>query len=372
MRVPDSSGCGVLCAAGAGGLEGFRGAGADGCLVWGCMMKYFTKCQARAAYVRVFTLLLLLGIVPAADAGVQPDHKGTKVISNGPLSVEIMIPGHSDAYNTGMRFTPLAAVLSAKLDGYGYLYNPVSHDRVNDHAGLAAEFDLCIPGDSGVMYPPGYEEAEPGGGFVKVGVGVLAKPSAPYTLFSDCKALFIPETSVEWRRHGARFTQECRGPGGYGYRLEADVVVGTNRVDVLWSLANTGVKRIRTRQYTHNFVRFGDNDVGSGYVLSFPYGVSASGLEEEQVCRGNEIVFLKPVPKWANISVPYPADYCGQNTCCVKFLPEGRSITFETSRSGVRTDVHVRPDYVSPESFIFIEAEPGETAEWRRGYVFGR
>jgi hypothetical protein len=43
----------------------------------------------------------------------------------------------------------------------------------------------------------------------------------------------------------------------------------------------------------------------------------------------------------------------------------------ETSLPGLRTDIHARAGYVSPEQFIELTLAPGETRSWKRTYTFG-
>ena len=76
----------------------------------------------------------------AGAAFRHPVHAGSRVLAAGNLVVEVMDPSDPQRYNCGVRFTPVAAVLGARLGGREFLYNPVAHNPVNDHGGLAAEF----------------------------------------------------------------------------------------------------------------------------------------------------------------------------------------------------------------------------------------
>lgn len=288
------------------------------------------------------------------------------------LAVEVMDPlaATGDRYNTGLRFTPLAAVLGVTMDGHTYLYNPIEHDQVSDHGGLASEFDLVTPDDPDAWMPPGYHDAAPGEGFVKVGVGVLAKPATRYSLFSKLTAITLPLVQVTWQDSAAAFTQSCQGVNGYAYELTAWVECVSNRLKIDWQLTNTGTKPLTTRQYAHNFFRFDEHDVGPGYVLHFPYDFQAQGLMPQQQQHGRQIHFQRRIPQWVNLVVPYPQAYQGFNQCVLEHHPGGQRVTCLTSMAGMRTAIHGRPDYVSPEQFIQIQLTAGQTARWERGYVF--
>lgn len=325
----------------------------------------------HAAVALCIACLLLAGCRThhfAAGTDVAPRHAGSRVLRNGPLVVEVMEPSPPERYNRGVRFTPVAAVLGARLDGREFLYSPVEHDTVGDHAGLAAEFDLCIPDGSPEHLPPGYLEAKVGEGFLKIGVGVLRKQNRQYSLFQQCEVIEPAVTAVTWDRASARFVQTCNGVNGYAYALDAGVEVGTNQISVAWTLRNTGTKPFTTRHYTHNFLRFGDQDVGPGYVLSFPYDVAVRGLESEQAQHGREIHFKARIPKWVNAVVPYPADYAGPNACEVRSTVSGQWLRCETSLPGLRTDIHARAGYLSPEQFVELTLAPGERRLWTRTY----
>lgn len=304
----------------------------------------------------------------AAMESQQPAHDGSRILVDGRMMVEVMEPGNPLRYNRGARFTPVAAVLGARLGGHDFLYNPVVHDAIDDHAGLATEFDLVAPGDPDAWMPPGYLEARVGEGYLKVGVGVLCKQADRYSLFQHPKLLTPATTTVVWHPDTADFHQVCPGTNGYAYDLRALVRVRGNEVAVEWALKNTGAKAFTTRSYSHNFFRLDDRDTGPGCALSFPYDFQAAGLEPQQEQAGREIRFMAAVPRWANMVVPWPAAYAGPNQCTLRRRDAGMAITCETSRPGMRTAIHARPGYVSPEQFIELNLVPGGGATWTRTY----
>ncbi|HCE43038.1 MAG TPA: hypothetical protein DET40_05785 [Lentisphaeria bacterium] len=315
-------------------------------------------------YVAVLLFFLQLSRMNAEE------NSAVQTISGDKLSVEIMDPNHAARYNRGVRFTPVAVVLGVKMGGKEFLFHPEKHDAINDHGGLASEFDLCIPGGSDEDLPPGYLEAKVGEGFLKIGVGVLKKKKEKYSLFQTPEVISLAKTDVQWEKDGAKFEQTSQEVNGYGYKLNADVKVMENKISVEWKLSNTGSKPFTTKNYIHNFFRFDDKNVGPDYVLSFPYDFKATGLEAEQTQDGREIKFVREIPKWVNMVVPYPAEYKGSNVCILKNTANGMSINCETSLPGFVTAIHGRPGYVSPEQFIKLSLKPGEEISWIRAYAF--
>lgn len=312
----------------------------------------------------------LLLCVPPVFSGTEGGSE--RILRNAQLEVRVMVPDHPERYNRGVRFTPVAAVLGVRRDGVEYLYGPKAHDPIGDHAGLAAEFDLCIPDGPSDALPPGYREAAVGKGFLKVGVGALRKSQETYHLFMHPELLEPAVTTVEWHSDHAVFHQIFDGKTtpGYSYRMDAVLSLEGTSVIVDWKLSNTGEKAITTRQYTHNFLRIADQATASGYVLSFPYDIQPKGLEGGQRQIGRSIHFIGAIPKWINATVAYPANYNGSNIVTLVHPTTGRSIVCETSDPGLRTDIHARADYISPEQFIEISIPSGGMHAWTRRYSF--
>lgn len=323
-----------------------------------------TRTAGSLAAVAIFGIAVAGGgDAPPSDAEILRERDG--------LRVAVMRPDAPGRYHTGTRFAAVAAVLRAELDGVPYLYAPEGHNPLDDHAGLAAEFDLCVPGGPPDDFPPGYRDAPVGGGFLKIGVGWLEKKAAPYSLFQHNRVLTPAETSVREDADGVHFRQVCAPNADYAYILEATVRLEPSAVAVDWTLANVGRKAWTTRQYTHNFFRLADRPSGEGQRLTFPYPIQPAGLEPEQrFDPPDTIVFARPVPRWANLVVPWPDGYAGANRLTLTDPVAGRAVVCEVSRPGSHTAVHARPDYIAPEQFIELRVEPGDRERWRRVYTF--
>ncbi|MCK6490916.1 MAG: hypothetical protein L6R48_21905 [Planctomycetes bacterium] len=312
----------------------------------------------------------LLWLLAAALAAEEPArHAGARVLERDGLRLEVMDPDAPERYHRGVRFTPLAAVLRASRGGHEFLYNPIEHDPQDDHAGLAAEFDLCIPGGPAADLPPGFAAAPVGGSFLKVGVGVLRKHAPDYHLFHRPPLVAAAATTAAWEAARVLYRQDCRGPGDLAYRLDALLRLedgGVVAVD--WTLANTGSAAFATRQYSHNFLRFDGHDVGPGYELTFPHPVACSPLNPEQRLDGSTIRFEAPIPTWLNAQVEAPPGVAA--ACTLAFPAAGLSTTCTTSIPIQHTAIHARAGYVAPEQFVRLELAPGEARSWTRSYRF--
>jgi hypothetical protein len=312
----------------------------------------------------VVCLLSALGSMAAVEA-----LPATHSLADGRLHIEVMDPTASDRYNRGVRFTNVAAVLRATYAGQSFLYAPAKHDPIADHGGLASEFDLCIPGGPAEHLPPGWSEAAEGGGFLKIGVGVLEKKGKTYHLFHQPRLLQAADTTVVWQDSSAVFTQVCAGSDGYAYELGATLTVHDPAIVIDWSLANTGAKAFTTRTYTHNFLRLADRDAGPGYVLSFPYPITVQGALAEQTVGARDIAFTARIPTWVNMVVAWPQAYQGENTCTLSHPEAGLSLTCATSMACDELAIHARAGYISPEQFIRLSLAPGDRATWTRTWT---
>ena len=141
-------------------------------------------------------------------------------------------------------------------------------------------------------------------------------------------------------------------------------------IDIDWKLRNTGFKPLKTRQYTHNFFRFSEKDVGPGYVVSFPYAPQVEGLSEAQSLSGRGIQFVQPMSGALNANVAWPTGFGGSNAVTVSNASTGQAIECITSIPGIKTAIHATAKNLSPEQFIEISLGPGQEKNWQRRYVF--
>jgi hypothetical protein len=297
--------------------------------------------------------------------GYESQLCATRALKDGRLSVEVMEPNDPASYNRGVRFSPAANVLRANFDGREFLFSPVEHDPFSENGGLAMEFDLMTPEE-----PPGFAEAEDGGGFLKLGVGVLKKVGMKYSFWAQYEMIAPAETYVKWGTSEAFFTQMCDGVNGYSYHLDSTVRVRENIVEINYKLVNTGTKSFITEQYAHNYFCFDGLPVGPGYSVEFPYDYKAGGLQAEQKQEGSKIRFLRGIPCAVNIDVRPPLGYNGLNTLLVSHS-NGMKADVKTSVPGPRTAIHASEKYLCPEQFVRFFLLTGESKEWSRIYEFG-
>jgi len=323
----------------------------------------------RTAWMMSTLSLLMIAVSSAMEEPqIALQNPATHLLRSSSLRVEVMDPTHPDRYNRGVRFCSVANVLRVAMQGHDFLFSPVTHDPLAENGGLCSEFDIGTTAP-----PPGFSEASTGEGFLKIGVGVLRKEISEYDFFHPYELIRPAQTRATWSDHSARFEQSCAGVNGYAYRLEAEIMVEGNAVEVKYSLTNSGKKPFTTEQYAHNFFSFDGAAIGPDYIVQFPYDFSVTGMQPWQEKAGKEIEFTGPFPAQVdalNLNVLPPVDNLEPNTITVFNRAKGMSVLASVTRPSLRIAVHASPRYLCPEQFVLINLQPGESQKWVRRYEF--
>ncbi|MCX7774402.1 MAG: hypothetical protein N2376_14985, partial [Clostridia bacterium] len=174
-------------------------------------------------------------------------------ISSGRLEVELSRPG---SFYSGSRFDWTGFITEIIFDkthrfcadesrrpGYG-----------SGGRGLCNEF--------GIHEPIGYDEARVGEYFPKLGVGLLKRYSEePYNFYKPYEVSPF-EFEVETRPDSVVFLAKPHACNGYAAQIRKEISVADNRMEVRYTLDNTGTKPIDTTEYLHNFVNPDGEGIG--------------------------------------------------------------------------------------------------------------
>lgn len=218
----------------------------------------------------------------------------------------------------------------------------------------------------------GYEEAEIGGWFHKIGVGLLKKTEGPYQFH---KAYEIIPARFSCKIEADKLVMTCTpDPAvGYSYILSKEIALLDNGFAIRYNLENTGSKRIRTDEYVHNFTAINSEAMGSSYRLSFPFDLIPDRFDErvnpgEKAVLGAHDISFSGQPEdqffFSNLSggKRVRAEWELINTKAKLGIRESGS--FETDKINLWGWKHV----ISPELFMKIDLEPGQSAQWERKY----
>ncbi len=278
--------------------------------------------------LRTTVALALLGLsVPSLPAADFPSAE----ISNDGIRAKLYLPDPKNGFYRSTRFDSSAVIASLEYKGHNYYgpwfqkTDPNVYDFVYEGADIVASPFSAVTGPAEEFQTNGralgWDEAKPGGTFIKIGVGVLRKPGDAN--YDHCKTYEIVDPGkwmVKKNRDSVEFIQELRDPStGYGYIYHKVVRLtkGKPQMVLEHSLKNTGSRPIQTTVYNHNFLVLDKQPPGPDFVITFPFQLQPLRPPEKDMgeIRGNQILYLKTLEDRARMTTSLqglsekPADY---------------------------------------------------------------
>ena len=294
----------------------------------------------------IITALLLTA--PVAEAEVH-------VLASDGLRIEIEVAPDRLAAEFGPRFDRTAVVGSVTLDGIE-LVGPW---------GLSDEFGLY--GD-GVL---GYDAAQPGETFVKIGVGQLVRDTTENYHFAHpypVDSLFPVEVTADVA--SLSVSQRSTGDPGrrYHYRKSYQLL-GADKLVIHYELSNTGKKAWTFEHYNHHWFRLKDVAIGPAYrvVTGFELPAADTGL------RSTPSSLEMPSPLAPGAAAYYASELAGVKAGANTFelQVDGRPmVSYQASFEPARFAVYANVDGFCPEVFMRASVEPGATVTWSTTYRF--
>jgi hypothetical protein len=309
-------------------------------------------------------------------------------LTNGPIQMTVYLPDAQRGYYRGTRFDWSGVVENLEYKGhriYGPWYTKTD-PKVRDF--IYSGSDIIAGPCSAIMGPVeefttahkglGYDEAKPGGTFIKIGVGVLRKPEereySPYHLY---EIVDPGKRSVQTTSTAVKFTHELHdAASGYSYTYTKTLRLTPGKPELVieHSLRNTGKKTIQTSVYDHNFFVPDQQPPGPGTSITLPFKIQTAQPPEDGLAevRGNQIVYLKTLEGEQHAT----AAITGFSTSAKDY-----DVRVENAKVGV--GFHVtgnRPvssmylwsirSVVSLEPYIDMSVEPGKEFTWQYTYEY--
>ena len=233
--------------------------------------------------------------------------------------------------------------------------------------------DLAGPVEGYTKPGIGYEEAKPGEGFIRIGVGILEKPDEEeYQWTETYNILHHGKWEVNHGQDWITFTHEINSDFGYAYIYTKTVRLKENGFTIDHSLLNTGEKLIETDQFNHNFFMIDGDTSGPAFKISFPYNLSTeSDLKGLVELNGNEIHYLKKLEEDNSVFVELKgySDEVSDHQVTVLNQNTGAGVTFTVDKPIYRMAFWTCETTLSPENFIWISVPPGAEEEWTSDYT---
>ena len=221
-------------------------------------------------------MFLGLGLLAAADL---PSAE----ITNGQIHAKIYLPDAKDGYYRATRFDWAGVVYSLRYSGHNYYgpwfqkTDPTVHDFVYRGADIVASPCTAMTGPADEFAPLGWDEAKPGGSFIKIGIGVLRRPDeGKYDNYKLYEIVDPGKRTIKKDRKSIEFTQEVAdASSGYAYTYRKTMRLTEGKPEMVFehSLKNTGSRAVRTSVYNHNFLVLDGQPPGPGFVITVPFQI---------------------------------------------------------------------------------------------------
>jgi hypothetical protein len=342
---------------------------------------------AEAIMRNIYRAILMLASVTLAvmvEAGTPPQTQ----ISNDAMTATVYLPDAGKGYYRGTRFDWSGVIGRLEYAGHNYYgpwftkTDPTVIDFVYRGQDIVAGPCSAITGPveefSWEGKALGYDEAEPGGTFVKIGVGTLRKPDGdkynPYRLYEIVDS---GRWSVKTSTDHIEFTQEVKDPhSGYGYRYSKVVRLVKNQPEMILEhkLTNIGRRPIQTSVYDHNFLVLDNRPTGPDFVVKTPFALKAKGHLNPEMAeiQDHEFVYRRLLE--------------GRDTVATELSGFGNTaqdyrIQIENHKAGagmqVRGDRPLARLYLwsirsvlAIEPYIDMTIEPGQSFDWQYEYEY--
>lgn len=288
---------------------------------------------------------------------------GTIILQRRSTRLEIARPDVAEPYYRGTRFDRTGNILALEARGHRYVsrwfrtYDPYSHDAVG---GPAEEFTQI-----------GHEEAAPGEGFLKIGVGLLAREAEPYDRFHLYKVLDPGRTTVRTGASEALFRHVLKGYYDYSKKVS---IPADCALRISHRFRNTGPSTMDFHVYSHNFFILDGALTGRATRFFLPFtpeghwrtdydsvALVPDGIAFSRDLREGETVFM------GDLHGAGPAEGC---RFILENLDNGLRVRAACDRPMDYAVFWSNTEVSCIEPYIHFTVPPGGTVRWTLDYRF--
>ena len=288
---------------------------------------------------------------------------GTIILQRRSTRLEIARPDVAEPYYRGTRFDRTGNILALEARGHRYVsrwfrtYDPYRHDAVG---GPAEEFTQI-----------GHEEAAPGEGFLKIGVGLLAREAEPYDRFHLYKVLDPGRTTVRTGASEALFRHVLKGYYDYSKKVS---IPADCALRISHRFRNTGPSTMDFHVYSHNFFILDGALTGRATRFFLPFtpeghwrtdydsvALVPDGIAFSRDLREGETVFM------GDLHGAGPAEGC---RFILENLDNGLRVRAACDRPMDYAVFWSNTEVSCIEPYIHVTVPPGGTVRWTLDYRF--
>lgn len=280
-------------------------------------------------------------------------------------NVELHIDAPNENYNFS-RFDWTGKIVKAKFQNIqlSTVENTDCQNKNHFGKGFYNEF--------GIDTALGFDEAEVGGWFHKIGVGLLKKEGNEY-LFNKNYEIKPAKFKLETKSNKVLITCKSDAVNGYSYVLRKEIEIHDSSFTMKYYLENTGKKDIVTTEYCHNFIAINRDLIGSNYILKSPFQLNPHLFgetvnPEQKIDIGRNEFKFNGSPKeqffFSHLNGSENVDAKWELVHLKSKIGISEVGSFKTNKVNLWGWKHV----ISPELFFDIAIEPSESIEWSRSY----
>lgn len=300
-------------------------------------------------------------------------------ISNGQITAKLYLPDAESGYYRSTRFDWSGAVYSLVYEGhefYGVWYDRVDPDVVNwvfQGSEIVSGPCSALAGPVNEFETPlGWDEASPGGTFIKLGVGVLRRGEGRYNRFAPYDVLDPGKWTVTKEKDSVAFTQELAAPElgwAYVYHKVVRLEEGKPVLVIDHRMKNTGQRAIHSNVYNHHFMVMDGQPPGPDFTVRVPFEIEPTRLPAPELAevRGKEIVYLRPLAGQDEAIVLYRGfgDSAADHEVIIENGKTGTGVRIVGDRPLIRSMLWSIRTVLAVEPYIAVDIQPGEEFTWR-------
>ncbi len=328
---------------------------------------------------------VLLGFVAVGRLSAADPPQAT--ITNGQIRVKLYLPDAKKGFYRGTRFDWSGVIASLEYKGhdyYGLWFNSVD-PKVHDYRYAGAE--IVASPCSGAVGPVeefgtngsalGWDEANVGGTYIKIGVGVLRKETRHYDFVRQYAIVDPGQWTVKVHPDSVEFTHKLTDPSsGYAYIYTKTVrlIEGKPEMVLEHSLKNTGRRTIQSTVYNHNFLVLDKQPPGPDFTITLPFQIRSSNPPSSELAefRGNQIIFLKTLQNEDMVETLMEGfgDSPTDNEIRIENRKVGAGMTITGDHPLSSLNLWSIRTVLAMEPFIAMSVAPGQEFTWKISYRY--
>ena len=293
------------------------------------------------------------------------DQYPNTTISNQQLTMKLYLPDPEKGLYRGTRFDWSGVISSVRYKGHEYFgYWKDTHDPY-------VHEDLTGPVEGFIEPGLGFQEAQPGGKFIRIGVGILQKEAPEYEWTKTFNILDHGKWTVDQGEDWISYKHQVAGDFGYAYEYHKTIQLKDDGFVIAHELTNQGEKSIETDQFNHNFFMIDGETSGPAFTISFPYQITTEDdLKNLMKIDDNQLHFNEPfIDTSLFMTLTGYSNQISDHQVTVLNTKSGAGVKFTVDQPLYRMCFWACETTLSPENFIWISVAPGESMEWTSDYT---